>query len=71
MIKKIIEIFSLLTKAEIKKIIYLQILILTMTFLDVISLFTVVPFVTILTNFDSINTIVYISNIYSYLEFQD
>lgn len=70
MIKKIIEIYSLLGKKQQKKIIYLQFWILLTAFLEVTSLFSVAPFITILTDFDVINKEGYISDIYNYFGFQ-
>ena len=70
MIKKIIEIYSLLGKKQQKKIIYLQFWILLTAFLEVTSLFSIAPFITILTDFDVINKEGYISDIYNYFGFQ-
>ena len=70
MIKKIIEIFLFLDKSQQKKIIYLQLLILLTALMEVLSLFAIAPFVSILVDFEVINREGYISNIYSYLGFE-
>ena len=70
MIKKIIEIFSFLDKSQQKKIIYLQLLILLTALMEVLSLFAIAPFVSIIVDFEVINREGYISNIYSYLGFE-
>jgi len=70
MIKKIIEIFLFLDESQQKKIIYLQLLILLTALMEVLSLFAIAPFVSILVDFEVINREGYISNIYSYLGFE-
>lgn len=70
MISKFKEIFSLLGKNQQKKIIYLQILILITAFMEVVSLFAIAPFMSILVDYDLVNKEGYISVIYSYFEFE-
>ena len=70
MIKQIFKIFSLLEKKQQKKIIYLQILILLTSCMEVISLFAIAPFISILADFDLIYKEGYISDIYNYFDFQ-
>ena len=70
MIKQIFQIFSLLEKKQQKKIIYLQILILLTSCMEVISLFAIAPFISILADFDLIYKEGYISDIYNYFDFQ-
>ena len=70
MIKKILEIFFLLDKKQQKKIIYLQILILLTACMEVLSLFAIAPFMSILADFEIIYREGYISEIYSYFEFE-
>jgi len=71
MINKIKEIFFLLEKKQQKKIIYLQILILLTAFMEVLSLFAIAPFMSILADYEVINKEGYISDLYNYLEFQN
>ena len=71
MISKFKEIFSLLEKKQQKKIIYLQILILITACMEVVSLFAIAPFMSILVDYDLINSNGYIGNIYNYFEFQN
>ena len=70
MINKIKEIFFLLEKYQQKKIIYLQILILLTACMEVLSLFAIAPFMSILADYEVINKEGYISDLYNYLEFQ-
>ena len=70
MINKIKEIFFLLEKNQQKKIIYLQILILLTACMEVLSLFAIAPFMSILADYEVINKEGYISDLYNYLEFQ-
>ncbi len=70
MIKQILQIFNLLEKKQQKKIIYLQILILLTACMEVVSLFAVAPFISILSNFDLVYEDGYISYIYNYFDFQ-
>ena len=70
MIKQIFKIFSVLEKKQQKKIIYLQILILLTSCMEVISLFAIAPFISILADFDLIYKEGYISDIYNYFDFQ-
>ena len=55
MINKIKEIFFLLEKKQQKKIIYLQILILLTACMEVLSLFAIAPFMSILADYEVIN----------------
>ena len=71
MINKIKEIFFLLEKKQQKKIIYLQILILLTACMEVLSLFAIAPFMSILADYEVINKEGYISDLYNYLEFQN
>ena len=71
MINKIKEIFFLLEKKQQKKIIYLQIIILLTACMEVLSLFAIAPFMSILADYDVINKEGYISDLYNYLEFQN
>ena len=71
MIKKISQIFFLLEKKQQKKIIYLQIIILLTACMEVLSLFAIAPFMSILADYDVINKEGYISDLYNYLEFQN
>ena len=71
MISKFKEIFSLLEKKQQKKIIYLQILILITACMEVVSLFAIAPFMSILVDYDLINSNGYIGDIYNYFEFQN
>ena len=64
MIKQILQIFNLLERKQQKKIIYLQILILLTACMEVVSLFAVAPFISILSNFDLVYKDGYISYIY-------
>ncbi len=70
MIKQIFQIFSLLEKKQQKKIIYLQFLILLTACMEVVSLFAVAPFISILSDFDLIYKDGYVSYIYNYFNFQ-
>ncbi len=70
MIKKIIHIFSLLEKKQQRKIIYLQLLILLTATMEVISLFAIAPFISILSDFNIIYQENYISSIYSFFDFK-
>lgn len=70
MINKIKEIFFLLEKKQQKKIIYLQILILLTACMEVLSLFAIAPFMSILADYEVINKEGYISDLYNYLQFQ-
>jgi len=70
MIKQILQIFNLLERKQQKKIIYLQILILLTACMEVVSLFAVAPFISILSNFDLVYKDGYISYIYNYFDFQ-
>jgi len=71
MINKFKEIFSLLEKKQQKKIIYLQILMIITAFMEVSSLFAIAPFMSILVDYDLVNTNGYLADIYSYFEFQN
>lgn len=70
MINKIIEIYFLLEKKQQKKIIYLQFLILLTACMEVVSLFAIAPFMTILADYEVINNDGYISYLYKFLGFQ-
>ena len=70
MINKIIEIYFLLEKKQQKKIIYLQFLILLTACMEVVSLFAIAPFMTILADYEVINNGGYISYLYKLLGFQ-
>ena len=71
MINKFKEIFSLLEKKQQKKIIYLQILMIITAFMEVSSLFAIAPFMSILVDYDLVNTKGYLADIYNYFEFQN
>ena len=70
MIKTIIEIFSLLNKDQKRIIFFLQLLILLVALLEIVNLFTIIPFVTLLSDLSVLNNDGYISYIYNFLSFQ-
>jgi HlyD family secretion protein len=70
MIKTIIEIFSLLNKDQKRIIFFLQLLIQLVALLEIVNLFTIIPFVTLLSDFSVLNNDGYISYIYNFLSFQ-
>ena len=71
MISKFKEIFSLLEKKQQNKIIYLQILILVTACMEVLSLFAIAPFMSILVDYDLVNRDGYIGDIYKFFEFEN
>ena len=71
MIKNLVELFSNLTKQDKRKIIFLQILTIFMSFAEVLSIMAFGPFMTLITNPDIIHTNEYINGVYNYFNFEN
>jgi HlyD family secretion protein len=70
MIKTIVEIFSLLNKDQKRIIFFLQLLVQLVALLEIVNLFTIIPFITLLSDFEVLNKDGYISYIYNFLNFK-
>lgn len=71
MFNKVLKVFNILDYRQKKVIVYLQLFILIISFLEIISVLSIGPYISIISNFDEFNENQIILYFYNTLNFQD